>query len=85
MFATCATPKRYTPTASSACWRRTGRRFRDRHWSAPPEWDVADYVLSKFKKDEQPEIDAALDRAAEGVAAWTKEGLDYCMTQYNAK
>ena len=46
---------------------------------------MADYVLSKFKKDEQPEIDAALDRAAEGVAAWTKEGLDYCITQYNAK
>jgi PTH1 family peptidyl-tRNA hydrolase len=51
----------------------------------PPEWDVADYVLSKFKKDEQPEIEAAIALAAEAVAAWTREGIDFCMTKYNGK
>ena len=51
----------------------------------PPEWDVADYVLSKFKSEEQPEMNAAITRAAAAVAAWTREGIEHCMTQYNAK
>ena len=51
----------------------------------PPEWDVADYVLSKFKKDELPEIEAATILAADAVAAWARKGIDYCMTQYNGK
>jgi PTH1 family peptidyl-tRNA hydrolase len=51
----------------------------------PPEWDVADYVLSKFTKEEQPELKAAVTRAAEAVAAWMREGIDHCMTKYNGK
>lgn len=50
----------------------------------PPNWDVADYVLSKFAKDEQPVMEQAATRAAEGAAAWIRDGIQYCMNQYNA-
>jgi PTH1 family peptidyl-tRNA hydrolase len=50
----------------------------------PPRWDVADYVLSRFKKDEQPEMEMAIDRAVEASAAWVTQGIGPCMNQYNA-
>jgi len=49
----------------------------------PPEWDVADYVLSRFTREEQEEIDRAVPRAAGALADWVSEGIDYCMNQYN--
>jgi len=50
----------------------------------PPEgWDWADYVLSKFRKEEIPEIEEAVRRAAGAVAVWAREGVDFCMNQYN--
>ena len=52
---------------------------------APPEnWDVADYVLSRYSGPERSEIDEAVARAAQGVADWTRHGTEYCMNQYNA-
>ena len=33
----------------------------------PGEWDAADFVLGKFDKDERPEIDEMILRAADGV------------------
>ncbi len=50
----------------------------------PPGRDVAGYVLSKFSKDEQFEIQTALPRAATAAADWVKLGLEQCMNQYNA-
>ena len=50
----------------------------------PPQWDVADFVLSKFNKDERDAIVAAVNRAANAVEDWVKEGVDYCMNHYNA-
>lgn len=52
--------------------------------SPPPDWNVADYVLSKFTKEEIPLIQQAVTRAADAVADWTREGVQYCMNQYNA-
>ena len=50
----------------------------------PPEnWDWADFVLSKFTKDEQPTIEESIVRAAEAVEAWAREGIEYCMNNYN--
>ena len=50
----------------------------------PPEnWDVADYVLSKFTKSEQAEIDHAIDLAANAAIDWVTEGMDECMNRYN--
>ena len=51
---------------------------------APPEnWNWADYVLSKFGKEEKPEIENALARAADAVAVWVNEGIEAAMNQFN--
>ncbi len=49
----------------------------------PPSWDAADYVLSKFKKDERADIDEAIRRAADAVAVWAHEGVEIAMNQFN--
>ena len=49
-----------------------------------PGRDVTGYVLGKFTKEEIPEIQTALTRAAEAAALWTKAGTQQCMNQYNA-
>ena len=50
----------------------------------PPDgWDWADYVLSKFTKQEIPEIEGAVRKAADAVAVWAREGVEVCMNQYN--
>ena len=51
----------------------------------PPQWDTADYVLSKFSKSETAEIKKAVERAAGAVADWVLRGIDFCMNQYNRK
>jgi PTH1 family peptidyl-tRNA hydrolase len=51
----------------------------------PPGRDVAGYVLSRFTKDEQAEMQAATQRAAQAVADWVEHGIGYCMNTYNAK
>lgn len=51
----------------------------------PPEnWDVADYVLSKFRLDEMVEISNAIEHASNGVVDWIRHGTDYCMNLYNS-
>lgn len=50
----------------------------------PPEnWDVADYVLSKFTKKEQPVVDEVIQRAAAAAADWVRDGIEECMNRYN--
>lgn len=51
---------------------------------SPPEgWNWADYVLSKFTKEEIPLIEQAIARAAEAVVVWAREGVQVCMNRYN--
>jgi PTH1 family peptidyl-tRNA hydrolase len=52
----------------------------------PPkvDWDVADFVLSKFEKGERSTVSSTVLRAADAVADWTRHGIEYCMNQYNA-
>jgi PTH1 family peptidyl-tRNA hydrolase len=50
----------------------------------PPGRDAADYVLGKFSKDEQPEVEAIIRRAADAVAFWVAEGTAAAMNRYNA-
>ena len=52
--------------------------------AAPPEWDVADYVLSKFRKEEIDDLKKSIDRAATSVADWARLGIADCMNKYNA-
>lgn len=49
----------------------------------PDRWDPVDFVLSKFTKQELPEIEAAIWRAADAAVAWATQGIEFCMNQYN--
>lgn len=49
----------------------------------PAGWNVPDYVLSKFKKDELPEIEIAIQRGADAVECWLSEGIEAAMSRYN--
>jgi len=49
----------------------------------PADWDVADYVLSKFRQSELKTIDTAIQMAADAVETWSRAGVDACMNQYN--
>lgn len=49
----------------------------------PKGWDLADYVLGKFDRDEEPMIREALDRAADACRVILSEGIDAAMNQFN--
>jgi peptidyl-tRNA hydrolase, PTH1 family len=51
--------------------------------SPPGSWDAADFVLARFGRDELPEIELAVVRAADAVADWICQGVQYCMNRYN--
>jgi PTH1 family peptidyl-tRNA hydrolase len=51
---------------------------------APPEgWNWPDFVLSKFKKDELPDMELAVARAVEAVGTWIREGIEASMNRHN--
>jgi len=51
----------------------------------PPDgWDWADFVLSKFGRQELREVEQAVSLAADAVVVWAREGLPACMNRYNA-
>jgi PTH1 family peptidyl-tRNA hydrolase len=49
----------------------------------PGKMDPAAYVLQKFSKEQLPAIEIALERAADAVRTWLRDGLEAAMTQYN--
>lgn len=49
----------------------------------PQGWDLADYVLGHFSKDEQPVMQEAFDRAADAAAALLSEEVQRVMNEYN--
>jgi PTH1 family peptidyl-tRNA hydrolase len=51
--------------------------------SPPGERDAADWVLGRFTKSEQAEIDVAVMQAADAVEVWAKEGVARSMNRYN--
>ena len=50
----------------------------------PPNWDPADFVLSRFTKQEQDIVEPVITRAAEAVEDWLANGIQDCMNKYNA-
>jgi PTH1 family peptidyl-tRNA hydrolase len=51
----------------------------------PPEWDGADYVLSRFSADERTTVTASVELAARGVVDWVEHGVEFCMNRYNSE
>lgn len=51
----------------------------------PAGWDGADFVLGRFAKNEIPEIELAVARAADAVELWIREGIAPAMNKYNAE
>jgi PTH1 family peptidyl-tRNA hydrolase len=51
----------------------------------PKDWDLADYVLSRFPKEEEPVIREALERASEAVKSIITDGMESAMNIYNRK
>ncbi len=46
--------------------------------------DLADHVLSRFDRDEQETVDAAVARAADAVEMFAAEGIAAVMNRFNA-
>ena len=49
----------------------------------PNGWDLADYVLSRFSKDEEPLVAAGCERAAKAVEIYIKDGVNAAMNFAN--
>lgn len=50
---------------------------------AAGERDLADHVLGKFKPHEREPIRDAVDRAADAVECWLRQGVGPCMNRFN--
>lgn len=51
----------------------------------PPGWDLADYVLSRFSKEEIKEMVESIKMASDAVETIIKESPDKAMNQFNQK
>lgn len=49
----------------------------------PPEWNLADYVLSRFTQDEKESVIESMKLAAEAVETIIGRGIDTAMNLYN--
>lgn len=50
---------------------------------APEKWDLADYVLSKFSKEDREIINQSIDKAAQAAVMIVKNSLDKAMNTFN--
>lgn len=51
----------------------------------PKDWDLADYVLSRFAEEDQSTIREALKDASDACRIMLTTGIDTAMNQYNKK
>jgi len=51
----------------------------------PPDWDLADYVLSRFAKNELAVINESIGKAGDAVVLMLSEGIASAMNQYNTR
>lgn len=50
----------------------------------PPEWDdLADFVLSPFRREERRLLDEQLDVMADAVECWLTDGIEAAMNRFN--
>ncbi|HEK4804236.1 TPA: aminoacyl-tRNA hydrolase, partial [Clostridioides difficile] len=45
--------------------------------------DLADFVLSRFRKEESDNINEALEKAADAIDSIIRENIDMSMNKYN--
>lgn len=50
-----------------------------------PQQDLADFVLSKFSKDEKEDIEKTIERASDSVLELIENGVESAMNKYNGK
>ena len=51
----------------------------------PKDWDLADYVLGRFPKEELPEIEAGRKTACEAVKIIVSQGVEAAMNRINGR
>lgn len=51
----------------------------------PKDWDLADYVLGRFPKEELPEIEAGRETACEAVKIIVSQGVEAAMNRINGR
>lgn len=51
----------------------------------PNGWDLADYVLAKFSKDDEADIEMGIDKASQAVGIFISTGIKDAMNKFNAK
>lgn len=51
----------------------------------PEKWDLADYVLGRFPKEEEPVIREALARVSKACECIITDGVEAAMNRYNQK
>lgn len=49
----------------------------------PPHFDLVDWVLGRFKKEDIPEMEKAIEKTAEAVECIIKEGAPVAMNRFN--
>lgn len=50
-----------------------------------PAWDLADFVLAPFAKEERSKVDEAIKEIPDIIKCIAAEGIDIAMTKYNKK
>ncbi len=50
---------------------------------APEKWDLADYVLSKFSKEDREVINTSIEKAAEAAVTIIGNGVEKAMNSFN--
>lgn len=49
----------------------------------PKDWDLADYVLSRFSKEDRQLVDGAIEHSCKAVRCIIEEGVDAAMNKFN--
>lgn len=49
----------------------------------PPQWDLADWVLSKFTKEDAVIFQSTLKHVSPLISLWLSKGIEACMDRYN--
>lgn len=58
-------------------------RIRVGTGAKPEGWDLADWVLSRFSKEDRELVDSAIVRAADAIGVIMTDGVDMAMNRFN--